>query len=48
MLERLKNGTIAWAKKPYSDDNNVIGWFLFFGMVICIGWLWSQVIKRIA
>jgi hypothetical protein len=35
-----------WLKKPYDDDMSVVGWFLFFGMLVVIMTAWSGVIRR--
>jgi hypothetical protein len=43
MFEGLKH----WAKKPYSDDGDLLDWILFIGMLTCVTVLWTRVIKRL-
>jgi len=37
-----------WLKRPYSEEMSVTGWFLFAGLLIVIGWLWSTIVRKIA
>ena len=34
----------AWIKKPFSSDMDAMHWFLFFGLIIVISFLWSRVL----
>jgi len=47
MFTTLKDGTIQWLKKPFDQDGTALNWFLFTGLMLAIGWLWSRVIHRI-
>lgn len=35
-----------WLKQPYKDDMSVVGWFLFFGLMIVIAASWGGIIRR--
>lgn len=39
---------IAWAKKPYSDDMSLSGWFLFLGLLAVLTYLWTRILRAIA
>lgn len=43
-MDRLK----AWWNKPYDEDMGVMGWFLFFGLLTIIAFLWSRILHEIA
>lgn len=36
-----------WLKRPYSDEMSVVGWFMFFGLVMVITFLWSTILRKI-
>jgi hypothetical protein len=35
---------VAWVKKPFNTDMDAFHWFLFFGLIIIISFLWSRVL----
>lgn len=47
MLEKLYNGTVDWLKRPFREEGSALDWFLFVGLMLAIGWLWSRVIERV-
>lgn len=40
LLTRL----FAWVRRPFSTDMDAMHWFLFFGLVLCISFLWSRIL----
>jgi len=47
MLDQWLTDVKRWASKPYKDNGNLLDWFLFIGIWIVAGYLWSRVIKRL-
>ena len=47
MLDKIKNSTMHWLKKPYNEDGSAIDWFLFIGLMIVIAWIWSRILERV-
>ena len=39
---------VDWAKQPYSENMDVLGWFLFIGLLLLIMVAWRAVINKIA
>ena len=37
-------GIKDWYNQPYTDNMNVMRWFLFFGMVIVLMAIWKVII----
>jgi len=37
-----------WLKRPYSEEMSAMGWFLFAGLLLIIGWAWSTIIRKLA
>lgn len=37
----------GWIKKPFSSDMDATHWFLFFGLILVISFLWSRVMHYI-
>lgn len=37
-----------WLKRPYSEEMSAMGWFLFAGLLLIIGWGWSTIIRKLA
>ena len=37
----------AWMKKPFSGDMDATHWFLFFGLMLAITFLWSRILHYI-
>lgn len=46
-MENLVSELKDWAKKPYSEEGNVIDWFLFIGLMTAATILWTRVIRRL-
>lgn len=34
-----------WFARPYNEDGSVLDWFLFLGLLLLIGWIWSTIIR---
>lgn len=43
----IVTGITEWAKQPYRNEMNLGGWFLFLGMVSCLGIAWGIVLHDI-
>jgi hypothetical protein len=37
----------AWLKSPFSGSMDAFHWFLFFGLIIVIVFLWSRILHYI-
>jgi hypothetical protein len=37
----------GWLKKPFSGDMDATHWFLFFGLMLVIVFLWSRILHYI-
>lgn len=35
---------VAWVKRPFSGDMDALHWFLFFGLILVIVFLWSRIL----
>ncbi len=34
----------GWLKRPFSGDMDAAHWFLFFGLILCVSFLWSRIL----
>lgn len=37
----------AWLRRPFAADMDAMHWFLFFGLVLVIAFLWSRVLHYV-
>lgn len=37
----------AWLAKPFSTDQDVLHWFLFFGLLIVISITWGLILRTL-
>lgn len=37
-----------WLKRPYSEEMSAIGWFMFMGLLLVIGFMWSTIVRKLA
>lgn len=37
----------AWLRRPFATDMDATHWFLFFGLILCVAFLWSRVLHFI-
>ena len=35
----------TWAKAPFNSSMSAGGWFLFFGLILCISVAWGLILK---
>lgn len=37
----------AWLRRPFASDMDAMHWFLFFGLVLAIAFLWSRLLHYV-
>lgn len=37
----------AWLRRPFSSDMDATHWFLFFGLILVIVFLWSRILHYV-
>ena len=37
----------AWLRQPFSPNMDAQGWFLFFGLLIVISFVWAVITRRL-
>jgi hypothetical protein len=47
MFDKLTSRAKAFVNDPYDDNMDLLSWALFIGLWVVIGYLWTQVIKRL-
>lgn len=44
---KVCNAVKLWLAHPFKPNGSALDWFLFFGLIIIISFLWSRIIARI-
>lgn len=44
--QAIASNFLAWWQQPFKEEMSATNWFLFAGLILCIIWLWSRVLKE--